>query len=278
MDLRRGLLAFTGVAMAAALVFFLAWVPGSAGKAGILESFNPLAQAKQAGPRKPKLFRNLETVLSDTLNARRLDELVTGVRQVITLVDSLDFSQAPGRKILMVSKDAAYGFLLDNRTEQILDAFPLAIGALHNNVRNYLSSGSGLHTFFEFYEYSWTGGVYGSGMMKFYPCYYVTGSEDFIAVHGTNQEWCIYNSQQPSDRYLTHGCIRVLDHDLKQLAEEYRAGNLSTMILIPFAEPTNRVTQNAYTRARFQKWRNSCGAWQGPLMSDLIAALRKEWG
>ncbi len=278
MELRKGLLALTGVAMAAALVFSLAWSPGSTGRAGFLERLNPLSQEKKAQPPKTRLFKDLDAILADTLNARRLQELVVGVPQVKTLVDSVDFSQAPGQKTLLISKDAAYGFLLENRTEQVLDAFPLAIGALHNNVRNYLSSGSGLHSFFEFYEYSWTGGVYGSGMLKFYPCYYVTGSEDFIAVHGTNQEWCIYNSQQPSDRYLTHGCIRVLDHDLKQLAEEYRAGNLSSMILIPFAEPTNRVTQNAYTKARFQKWQNSCGAWQGPLMSDLIAALRKEWG
>ena len=278
MRLRKGLLALSSLALAGGMVFLLALSPGSAGKAAAAQELALGLPPLRMTPKQPGLFRDLDALLADSLNARRRDELLWGVHSLRQLVDSLDFAKAPGQNTLLISKDAAYGFLLENRSEQVLTAFPLAIGALHNNVRNYLSSGSGLHSFFEYYEYSWTGGVYGSGMLKFAPCYYVSGSDDFIAIHGTNQEWCIHNSQKPSDRYLTHGCIRVLDPQLKLLAEEYRSGRLLSMVMIPFAEPTNRVTQNTYTRRYFQKWRNSCGAWQGPLLGDLIATLRKEWG
>ncbi len=275
---RKGLPALIVLALAVTVIFVLSVSRGKAIKSAPSGRQGNAVTQTQVKPPKPDLFRGKSAILADSLNAGHQADLLSAEHQLRMLADSIDFRRAPGKFTLVISKDAAYAYLLENSTEQVLSASPVAIGALHNNVRNYLSSGSGLHTFHEYVEFSWKGGSFGRGVLRFNPSQYVTGSDCFIAIHGTNEERYILNSKQPSDRYLTHGCIRLPDPFIKTLGEHYRREELKQMILIPFSQPSNRVTQNEYTRRFYGKWRNSCGAWQGPEMDDLIAVLRKEWG
>ncbi|HNX36788.1 MAG TPA: L,D-transpeptidase family protein [Candidatus Cloacimonadota bacterium] len=255
---------------------------GYTGNGGYLSQMRILVDAPLVSILGPKtdtlsVIVDTEKLLEPEYNHYRWKDIRIGALNVQRLVNAVRFQNAPKEFTLIIDKDSAYSFLVENKTETILSASPVNVGALHNNVTNYLSSGSGIHRIrtSKYFANFW--GSYGSGGLLIDNDRYLNGSDAFIAIHGTNQESWLLMSKTPEDRYLTHGCVRVLDKTLKQYISLYRANKLDTAIYVPFSSPTGTLTQNAYTRTYFGKWKDMRMGTGGPTLTDIINDLKVRW-